>query len=452
MVKILFISFEFHPVQTTGNFRAANLVKYFGDEGIEPIVLCGEEASIIQYFRGGRINNNLLSDIPENCKVYRVPFDKPYKPASKYGQIKYYADPIHSFWKKNAFNKAVEIIGQNPDIKAIVVSMPPFSVGELALKVSKKFKIPLFLDLRDAWSNQGQFPFFTRVHYLMNLFKERALLRHATGIITVTNQLADIYLHSHKGIAKEKMKVVYNSFDRFDAKSQPPVTLNRIAEDKKYIVGYIGAFYFSPEAELIKKTTWWKRSGFRKLFYYAVQEDWRYRSPYYFFKLMSLFFEKYPHFRKSLFFGHIGDTPSWLYEMADTFGVKDNIISYGFVNKDELVNVVEEFSALLATTEKIPGNKSFCLPSKTFDYIKYGKPIFGLVKEGDYTTFLKKINMGVMLDPDNLEKELSVMESFLLSGETYKPDANYINSFHAKEQTKLFSNIIKATLSEHAIS
>lgn len=446
MLKILFISFEFHPVQTTGNFRAANFVKYFSEFGIEPVVLCGEETSIQQYFRGGRVNNALLADIPAGTEVHRVPFDKPYQAASKYAQIKYYADPIYHFWKHNAFKKACSLIEADKNIRAILVTMPPFSVGELALKLSQKYHLPLFVDLRDAWANQGQFPYFTRGHYLANLWKERKLLKHATGLIAVTKELAEIYIHSHQGIDRNKFHIVYNSYDGREPEQQDRIPVASAQSTEKYIVGYIGAFYFNTESEKIRTTSWWKRRGFRKLFYYAVQEEWIYRSPYFFFKALSLIFDRRPDWRNRIYFGHVGDTPAWLYDMAKEFGVQDNIISFGFVKKDELSSVVRGFSAFLATTEKIPGNKSFCLPSKTFDYIKFGKPLIGLVKQGDYTEFLEKANMGVMLDPDQLEKELWKLEEFLEKGADLVPEKNYIKTFHAREQTRLLSNILKEKL------
>ena len=446
MHKILFISFEFHPVQTTGNFRAANFVKYFSEFGIEPVVLCGAEESILQYYKSGRINNALLADIPTGCEVHRVPFDKPYIPASKYAQLKYYADPICSFWKKAAFKKALEIIGQTPSIKAILVSLPPFSVGDLAMKVSKKTGLPLFVDLRDAWSYQGQFPFFSRAHYFANFLKEKRLLKHATAIITVTNQLAEIYVRTNTGLDESNVKIVYNSYTNFDIEKQETIPAKSAIDTDQYIIGYIGAFYFNPESEKIRITPWWKRSGVRKFFYYSAKEEWIYRTPYFFFKSLARLFNKHPLLRKKVFFGHIGDTPQWLYRMAKEFGVQDNIMSYGFVKKDELASVVQNFSAFLATTEKIPVNKSFCLPSKTFDYIKYGKPIIGFVKQGDYSEFLEKANMGVIIDPDNISEATEKLESFLLTGKELAPKKSYILNFHAREQTRLLSNILKEKL------
>ena len=446
MHKVLFITFEFHPVQTTGNFRAANFVKYFSEFGIDPIVLCGAEESILQYYKSGRINNALLAEIPSGCEVHRVPFDKPYSPASKYGQVKYYADPIYSYWKHNAFEKAMEIIRQTPSIKSILVSLPPFSVGELALKVSKKSGLPLFVDLRDAWAKQGQFPYFTRLHYFANLVRERKLLKYASGIITVTNQLGNIYLQSNKGIDPNKVKIVYNSYDNYDLEQEGPIIVKPVAETDKYIIGYIGSFYFNTDAEKIKIMPWWKRTKFRKLFYYAVKEEWIYRSPYFFFKVLGRLFDIHPALKGKIFFGHVGDTPGWIYEMAKEFGLVDNIISYGFVKKDGLADVVESFSAFLATTEKIPGNKSFCLPSKTFDYIRYGKPIIGFVKEGDYSVFLEKANMGVVIDPDDIDQATKKLETFLLSGHELVPQKSYIKTFHAREQTRLLSNILKEKL------
>src|ERR1700730_17143391 len=114
MYKILFITFEFNPVQTTGNFRPAKFVKYLRKFGIEPVVLCGEEKSILEYYKSGKVNAKLEKEIPADVLVARVPFDKPYSPSSKYEQFFFYADLIYRHWNKNAYERASDLIHKNP--------------------------------------------------------------------------------------------------------------------------------------------------------------------------------------------------------------------------------------------------------------------------------------------------------------------------------------------------
>lgn len=429
-------------MHTTGNFRAAKFVKYFNEFGIDPVVLCGTEESIQQYYKNSKVNLSLLSDIPENCEIYRVPFDRPYSAGHKYNQIKYYADPIYSFWKKNALNTAKLILSKYPEIKLILVSLPPFSVGELAYRVSKLSGLPLFVDLRDAWSFQGQFPYFTRLHYFANLLMERRLLKHATKIITVTHKLAEIYLKSNRNLNPNKITVVYNGYDSLRIDKNETIISNPVSDVVRYIIGYIGSFYFDYETEKIRKTVWWKRKISRMLFYFAAKEEWIYRSPYFFFKILSNLFIMHPFLRKKVFFGYIGETPSWLNEMAAKFGLDQNLLTYGFIKSDELPEIVEAFSAFLGTSEKIEGNKSFCLPSKTFEYLQYRKPIIGLVKEGDYSTFLENTKVGIVMDPDDIPHSVKCLEKFLFNENIFLPDINYIKRFHIKEQVRKLASIL----------
>lgn len=441
MLKILFISFEFHPVQTTGNFRAAKFVKYFKSFGIDPIVLCGEEKSILQYYKGGKLNENLNKEIPEDITVYRVPFNKPYKPISKYSQFFYYSDPISFHWKENAENKAKEILAKHSDIKAIFVTVPPFSVHQIAYNLSIKYNLPLIVDLRDAWSTQGQFPYFTRIHFLLNRFYERRLLKRANAAVTVTAGLKKIYLDSNPGITSDKLDVVYNSFDNYDFEQSDPVNVSTVKSGEKFVIGYIGSYYYNTSTDKLRKTPWWKRKGIKKLFYFAVQEEWVYRSPYYLFKSLSKLFVQHPELKEQVYFGHVGGIPDWVKEMAFEFGLENNLIDYGFVNVDKLGPVINEFSALLITTEKIPVNQSFCLPSKTFDYIKYRKPILGLVKEGDLKIFLQKAGLATVIDPDDFD-DTQKLERFLMTRQAYSPDTSYISQFHASKQTAALAKII----------
>lgn len=446
MLKVLFISFEFHPIQTTGNFRAAKFVKYFRDFGIEPVVLCGEEESILQYYKGGKLNTNLNKEIPEKLSIFRVPFNKPYKPSSKYAQFFYYADPIAAHWKNNAKKKAEEILKIHSDIKAILVTAPPFSVSEIAYSLSVKYKLPIILDLRDAWSTQGQFPYFTRFHYWLNRYHEKNLLKRASAIISVTEGLQRIYMDANPEVDRNKFNIVYNSFDNYTFNSIDTIVAPSIGNRNRYIIGYIGSFYYNIISDKIRKQRWWKRKGVKKIFYYSAQEEWIYRSPYFLFKALAAVFKRHPDLKNVIYFGHIGGLPDWTMEMAAEFDLQKNIIDYGFIKSDELDKAVEDFSALLVTTEKISGNRSFCLPSKTFDYIKYKKPILAFVKDGDLKTFLETAQMATIIDPDELHPDNLKLENFLINGCSYSPNNEHISHFHARNQTELLSNIIINTV------
>ena len=409
-------------------------------------MICGDEQSILQYFASGKLSPALGKEIPPEIEVKRIPFSKPYKPKSKYSQFFYYADPLYRHWSKNVYSVVDKILKTDKEIKAIIVSVPPFSIGTIARKIASKYHLPLIVDLRDAWSDQGQFPYFSRIHYYLNKKFEKRLLKKADAIVAVTEELANIYENSNPELSKEKFQVVYNNFDNYHFEPGQKLESNSVCTVPKYIIGYIGSFYYTTESEILKNTPWWRRKGPKKLFYYPVREEWIYRSPYFLFKSMGLIFNKHPELRSKIFFGHIGYAPTWIHDMAKEFGVQDNIINYGFIEAGEVKKVAESFNAMLITTEKIGGNKSFCLPSKTFDYIKYNKPIIGLVKDGDLKDFLVKGGMSVIIDPDNLENDIGVMEDFLFKDRTFYPDSNYINKFHSKEQTRLLSQIIREVI------
>jgi hypothetical protein len=254
-------------------------------------------------------------------------------------------------------------------------------------------------------------------------------------------------MDTHKAIAKDRFDVVYNAFDNFEGYSSNIVS-GGISLERKYTVGYIGSFYFDPSIESMRNKHWWHRKGVKKLFYFSSQEQWIYRSPFFFFQALSKFLEKHPSFKNAVSFAHIGNTPDWLYDMAERFGLRECIISHGFVDRNKLATSVREFDAFLTTSEKISGDRSFCLPSKTFDYLKYGKPFISFVKKGDFLDFLKGANMGIIIDPDNLTNDFHLLEKFLLNRTEFRPDMDYIESYHAKVQTAKLANIIKSNIVE----
>ena len=194
-IPVLFLFMEFAPVNTTGNFRGLKFIKYISQYNIQPIVVTFIEEEGAKYFNA-KIDTKLLSDIPGDCILYRIHCSDRSKFIIQkladfmtiYFSIK---DSLAKRWKSDLFKGLVDIMEKHKP-KMLVTSLPPFSSGKLAMQISKKFRIPYILDMRDLWAHFGHGPLPSYFHYKLTIREENIIFRNASAIIGVTPQLINI--------------------------------------------------------------------------------------------------------------------------------------------------------------------------------------------------------------------------------------------------------------------
>ncbi|MEM7102347.1 MAG: glycosyltransferase [Bacteroidota bacterium] len=447
-IKVLFMVMEFAPLNTTGNFRSLKFVKYFREHGIEPIVVTFTPESAANLWPKARIDDELLDEIPEETTVYRIPAEdrrKHYSSKLRSFITVYFhiEDNVARLWKANLMEAIDDIIEKHKP-QVLLTSVPPFSSGGLAAHVSRKFSLPLVIDMRDAWSQWGHQPFGSYLHYLLTLRKERSNFKTAKAIVGVTPQLIRDFARAHPGLDKNKFHFIPNGFD--DDTEIPSDIETSTKEDKKVIIGYVGSFYYSPHSHKQIFMPWWKRKRHRKLQYVPVKENWKYRSPYFFLKTLARAFEKAPKLKSRVEFHFVGRIPEWLGEMLGEFDLKDNFKSYGFVPHSEALRIQKSFDYFLTTSEKVEGGDHYCLPSKIFDYVRMRKPILAFVTAGIQREFISKSGLGLIMDPDDTENASTQLMEVLKNGIKLQPNPQYLQNFHRRNITQNMSGVIKTVI------
>jgi len=212
------------------------------------------------------------------------------------------------------------------DPSALYVSMPPF-IGALALELARRSRLPLILDFRDHWSQWCSGPKTTWVHHQILLRRERKWLEGAAAIIGVTGQLIQDLQHAHPKVSKHKFHVVPNGYDA----ELPAAIMPRTdtAPGAPFVIGYVGSFYYSPEARASVMGRWWARPPHRWFHYTPRREDWLYRSPFFFFRALQTLLANRPELRFKIKVRFIGDCPDWLPVQIDQFGLRDVVEIWG---------------------------------------------------------------------------------------------------------------------------
>lgn len=441
MKKVLYIALEFPPQNNTGTYRTLKFVKYLPAHGVEPIVLTLTTESSENFF-GAKSDYKLLDEL-NGIEIHRVPARIGIE--SKYKVINYLKiffrlhDNIVNKWEKEA-QKKIDYLILTHEIESVIITFPPFSCARLVKHIKKKFDIKVIVDFRDAWSAWGNNFFPSYLHYRLIKRLEKDVFNKADKIITVTDELKEKFITIHGEKIRNKFEVITNGFD-FELNSIK-VKTNSLQDKAQLRIGYIGSFYYDPKLEIESNKPWYKRKPNRLWQYSLNEEDWKYRSPYYFLLCLKEIILEYPELKNKLIFEHIGDTPSWLFKMIDDLCLNENFIAHGFKSQSMAKEIAAEFDFFLATAEKNLVGPHYCLPSKLFDYLEMKKPIIGFVTEGSQLEFLKNTGCTLVFNPDhNSENIINLMNVFQFSRE-FNYNTSYLQNYSRQNLTKQLAELI----------
>ena len=429
---------EFPPVNTTGNYRSAGFARSLSKSGVDVLVFTVSEQSGVRIF-GKKLDRSLMKGL-EKVKIFRCKvnfFHKIWQ--TKIGNaVRIWwssTDKIDRRWYRGDAKKEILSIIKSEKPDALYFSLPPFSVARMALNIHKFTKVPMIIDMRDAWSLWGTSPHTTFFHYFKKKRTENKLFSKASVILTVTPELANDFKQQHPNVSSSKFEVIYNGFDDFGIHDIP------LINDKKFLIGYVGNFYYSPSGEQNLNCVWYKRGLKNMLNYVPRNEQWIYRSPHFFLKALALMLNDNPSLRKVVRFEYIGAAPSWLKDMVEDNGLTEIFVNHGFKDKKEMLKIQNTWNAILATSEKVVDGEHFCLPSKIFDVVNSKKRILAFVTSGSQEKFLKEYPQSVFLNPDNIEGSSKLLKKVINEGYDFT-SKSLDNSYSRHEQSKKLLSIL----------
>ncbi len=441
MIQILYIALEFPPQNNTGTYRSMKFVKYLPQFGINPIVLTLSEKSSNDLF-GFNSDPKLLEEI-KDVGIHRLSIKENRKLENKifkHFQIFFSVhDNIVNKLERNIRKEIRKIFSQNKP-KAVIITFPPFSCHMLVNFIKKNFETKVIVDFRDAWSAWGNNFFPSYIHYRIIRKMERKVFMNADTIVTVTDELKEKFISIHGEFVRDKIEVIPNGFD-FNIKNEK-ISNEQANYNNKIRIGYIGSFYYNPKLETETKKPWYKRKLHRLLQYTLKEEDWKYRSPFFFLKTLNYFFQEHSEFKSKIVFEHIGLLPDWLTDMIKEFNLENNFVSHGFKSHSEVKNIARNFDYLLATSEKNLLGPHYCLPSKIFDYLELKKPILAFVTAGSQYNFLEKSGVSIIFNPDSLNENSNRFYDLVNSNQELTFNTNFLLSYHRRKTCEKLAELI----------
>lgn len=441
---VLILAYQFAPQNVGGTYRPLKFVKYLPDFGYKPVVLTIVPYENDKYLKFN-LNEELLNDIPEEAEVVRIPIDKSKVNWDNSNRVAEFirfllkiSDDNAKMWRDNLLEALPEIIAKHkPEV--FYATLPPFSMGELATEISKKYALPLVIDMRDLFSHWAMSPHKSKFHFKKKVQLESKWFKQASAITTATPELTQTFRDSHPNIKPEKFKTLLNGIDSLNMNASEI----KVEAGQKMNVAYIGSFYYSEGARRDIFTPWYKKSIHKWFEYVPRREDWLYRTPYFFLKAMRAALDLRPELDKVLTFTIYGTQEPWLEKHIDEMNLREHVTIKGFVPKSKIIQEIDSIDYFLATSEKVEGRASYCIPSKIFDYFEFNKPILAFIVEGDQKDVMQNYGSSIFINPEDAEsKNAQALIDLHEKGVLLKPNSAYLKNFQRKNLTEQLSQIL----------
>ncbi len=374
-----------------------------------------------------RSDNSLLDILPESMDVIRTRM-KGQSIWSKMIDTGYlfWPDSILFRWKPYLLSVLEKAVNEfNP--RFVLITVPPFSLLSFITKYFKNKNIPIIYDFRDPASFWVSSPFPSKFHYLYIKHVERKCLTTCALALVVSPEMKNIYSKLYP-FASHKIEIVFNSFNDYKPEEHPVVR-------EKFVIGYFGSFYFDPYSDNLKKQKWWKKKPYQYLQYIPYKQDWKYRTPYFFFKALSYLFHEYPEYKETVSVVFCGNELKWFTEMVREFDLESVVLHKGFLPKDKVVELENQCNAFLITSSKFLGARDYCIAGKTYDYFRYSKPIIAFVSDGDQKWAVENSGLGIICNPDDPIDSYKKLQNLFDDGSRqFYPNYSFLDQFTTNSQ------------------
>lgn len=451
MVDVLFISFEFPPLNIGGVFRPFKFVKYLPEFGIRPTVYTLNPDDYGKVFNKVNIDKTVLKELEGlDYRLKPISIDKLEGENDsrivKFCRIYFniYRGNEFKKWKRHLFRQ-LKIDKENIPFKAVFITAPPFGMLELGFQISRMLNLPLIIDMRDAWSYWNTTPYGSIFHYWATIRRERKYFNAAASIIGTSLQTLNDWKILHPDIPENKFHCITNGFDPEQLQlDKGEILMLPLEKGRKFKIVYVGSFYYSPDARRQMLEPRYKKRGHRILQYFPRVQDWKYRSPYFFFKAIAKIFSLKPEWKDNLQIEFAGNKESWLDDMVKEFGLEKNVIHHGFVSHSRSLELQKNADALLITSAKVLNGKDCFIAGKTFEYITMGKPVLAFLSDGSQKDILAETGLSVMFDPDDETGSALKMIELFSKGSSFTPNVAYINNFQRRKLAGQLADLINS--------
>ncbi|MCF8260283.1 MAG: glycosyltransferase [Melioribacteraceae bacterium] len=427
MYKVLILAYYFPPMGLSGVQRTLKFAKYMADYNWMPTVIApgnlpyfAFDLNMLEEAEAAKINIIRTSDfdidsILNGKFTLKLKHEKFRKVVSDLSKSLILPDN-KIFWAKKAFRFAQEELTKN-SYDAIFVSLPPFSLFNIALKLKKQFDIPLIVDYRDSWLN-NQFALYpTPMHRSFIKNMEDRCLRGSDKIITTNRRVKEDMLNTYKFLTYDDITLIPHGFDQADFDNA--VQEKRVTN--KMIVTYSGSFY-------------------------------EFQTPKYFLRAFKKLLETKPKIANNIDLRIVGLLRNEHIRMIDRLGLTNHVKVLGYIPHNEAIRQLISSDILWMMIGKRK-NTDMLVTGKMYEYFGSRKPIIASVPKGAAEFVLKEYGASYITDT---EDENAIMDALIKCHKLFVnnnlPRANedFVKGFDRKYLTEKLVNEFQKYLKEVA--
>lgn len=412
MFNVLVLSYYFPPMGLSGVQRTLKFTKYMKKYNWNPTVVTTDDLayyahddSLLKEAEREKINivrtgakdiNSLLG----NKKTVKMPREFIRKSLGAISKTVFIPDNKKS-WAEKAYSVSEKLLEEG-NFDAIYVSVPPFSVFTTAVKLKRKFNLPLIVDYRDLWVG-NQFEFLPSPYHKYKHKKlEYDALRNTDKVIVINRKIKERILTNYPFLSFDDVTIIPQGYDPEDMNVTP------IPKDNKKIkITYSGIFY--------EKIT-----------------------PKFFLLAFKKLTEERPDIAANIELHFVGLFRKENQKIVKKLKLEEYIFEHGYLTHKEALKRVLGSDILWVMVGNGP-NYETVSTGKLFEYFGTKKPIIACVPDGASKTAAEAYKASYITEPENIEAIKNVfiqVHKDFQQDNLPKPDEFFINEHNREYLTE----------------
>lgn len=444
-MKILFVAYQFPPLNIIGARRPYYFAKYLHEHGIYPTILTLDPNDYDKVYSKVKIDHSLLDNDTKLDIRYIRSTNLLAKRKNKLQEflsiyLNTYRGSEGKYWAHDFIKNASEIV-EREKMEAIFVTAPPFSILPLVKKIARKYNLPFYVDMRDPWALWVTNPYPNYLNFILTKRNEYNILKSASTIIATSPETIKDFEKLHNKIDHHKYRYIPNGFNdeiKFEDIRYEPKSRIRI--------GYVGSFYYDPESRKAIMSPFWKKKGHKIFQYVPRKEDWLYRSPFFFLRAIHKMICDHPETMEMIEIHFAGPTPNWLKNMVSDFNLEKVVTYHGFLNHADVISLQKSCDFLLLTSAKVINGYDYSIAGKTYEYFDMKKSILGFVCDGAQKEVLVNSGLSVVFNPDEVDFNAAYLYQIFVKGFILKPNLEFLNEFRHKTITRKLADVLRSSM------
>lgn len=388
MRQLLLLAYYFPPIGGAGAQRNTKLARYLPELGWRLTVVTGPGTPA---YRWTPVDDTMLDEIPEATDVLRARGPEPAR-GHVWGERAERWLRATSRWQRWWERSSMELASAGGhDAELVYASVAPFTTARAAIRIARRLKKPLVVDLEDPWALDEMMIYPSVAHRQLELDRMRKTLRAADGIVMNTREAARRVLERFPEIAGIPIAAIPNGYDAEDFAGPAPQ-----ASSGAFRIVHTGSLH--TDLGLRHR----ELGGVRRILGGSTPHvDLLTRSHVFLVEAMNRLIAERPELEGRIELHLVGPlTDADRHVVSGVSFVRE----HGFVSHREAVRMIRSADLLFLPMHDVPeGRRVSIVPCKTYEYLASRRPILAAVPDGDARDLLREAGNAYVCRPADVD-------------------------------------------------